>query len=108
LEDAKAEDIVTIDLDGKTTIADFMVVASGRSTRQVDAAADRVVESLKANGTPALSVEGRQNCDWVLIDGRDVIVHIFRPEVRDLYNLEKMWAVDLIGLADERTDLATD
>lgn len=99
---------MTIDLDGKTTIADFMVVATGRSTRQVDAAAERVVEGLKANGTPALSVEGREVCDWVLIDARDVIVHIFRPEVRALYNLEKMWSVELRDPEDARADQASD
>lgn len=70
-----------------------MVVASGRSRRHVDAAAERLLAQLKEEGTPALSVEGRENRDWVLIDAQDVIVHIFRPEVRTLYNIEKMWAV---------------
>ncbi len=95
LEDAKCEEIVTIDLAGKTAIADYMIVASGRSARQVNAAAERVVESLKRMGTPALSVVGREQGDWVLIDARDVIAHIFRPEIRAFYNLEKMWAADL-------------
>ena len=108
LADAKAEEVVTIDLGGKTAIADLMVVASGRSRRHVDAAASRLLERLKHDGTPALSVEGREICDWVLIDAGDVIVHIFRPEIRALYNLEKMWAVESIGVADERADRAGD
>ena len=102
LADAKAEDIVTIDLDGKTAIADLMVIASGRSKRHVDAVAERLLKQLKDDGTPALAAEGRENCDWVLIDAGDVIVHVFRPEVRALYNLEKMWSVEFIGAADEQ------
>ena len=93
LEDAKAVDIVTINLSGKTTIADYMVIASGRSNRQVGSAAERVVDALKSIGAPASSLEGMENCDWVLIDARDVIVHLFRPEIRELYNLEKMWSM---------------
>jgi ribosome-associated protein len=92
LDDIKAEDTVTIDLTGKTSIADIMVVTSGRSNRHVGAVADRVVEGLKAAGIPDVHVEGMPHCDWVLIDAGDVIVHIFRPEVRAFYNLEKMWA----------------
>ncbi len=99
LEDGKAEDIVCIDLAGKTTIADYMIIASGRSQRQVGALAERVVERLKALHQGRPSVEGVPLCDWVLIDAGDVIVHLFRPEVRALYNLEKMWAVDLSGEA---------
>ncbi len=99
---------MTIDLSGKTAIADLMVVASGRSKRHVDAAAKRLLERLKDDGTPALSAEGRESCDWVLIDAGDVIVHIFRPEIRELYNLEKMWAVELIGATGERADPASD
>jgi len=95
LEDAKAEDIVVIGLSGKTEIADFMVVASGRSQRHVGAIAERVRERLKASGGPVPAVEGLPQSDWVLIDGGDVIVHLFRPEVRAFYNLEKMWAADL-------------
>jgi len=76
-----------------------MVVASGRSGRHVDAAAERLLARLKEDGTPALSVEGRENRDWVLIDAQDVVVHIFRPEIRALYNLEKMWAVAARGEA---------
>jgi ribosome-associated protein len=92
LEDMKAEDIVTIDLTGKSTIADTMVVTSGRSNRHVGSVADRVLEDLAAAGVPDVRVEGMPHCDWVLIDAGDVIVHVFRPEVRAFYNLEKMWA----------------
>lgn len=93
LEDAKALDIVTINLSGKTTIADYMVIATGRSNRQVSAAAERVLDALKSVGARATSFEGMENCDWVLIDANDVIVHLFRPEIRELYNLEKMWSM---------------
>jgi ribosome-associated protein len=92
LDDMKAEDTITIDLTGKTTFADFMVVTSGRSNRQVGAIADRVLEDLGKAGVPDLRVEGMPNCDWVLIDAGDVIVHVFRPEVRTFYNLENMWS----------------
>ena len=91
LEDMKAEDTTTIDLIGKSSIADAMVVTSGRSNRHVGSIADRVVEGLKQAGVSGLHVEGMKNCDWVLIDAGDVIVHVFRPEVRAFYNLEKMW-----------------
>jgi nicotinate-nucleotide adenylyltransferase len=89
LEDGKAEDIVTIDLAGKTTIADQMVIASGRSARQVLALAEHLEETLSRR--MRISVEGKMQADWVLIDASDVIVHIFRPEVRASYNLEKLW-----------------
>jgi ribosome-associated protein len=92
LDDMKAEDTVTIDLTGKSTIADAMVVTSGRSSRHVGAVADRLLEGLAAAGMPGVRVEGMPHCDWVLIDAGDVIVHVFRPEVRAFYNLEKMWA----------------
>ena len=92
IDDMKAEDTVTIDLSGKTTIADFMVVTSGRSNRQVGAIADRVLQDLHEAGLPDVRVEGMPHCDWVLIDAGDVIVHVFRPEVRAFYDLEKMWA----------------
>jgi ribosome-associated protein len=88
----KAEDIVSIDLTGKTSIADAMVVASGRSQRHVGAVADRVVKDLEKAGVARVRVEGMRQSDWVLIDAGDVIVHVFRPEVRDFYALEKMWA----------------
>jgi ribosome-associated protein len=94
LDDIKAEDTVTIDLTGKSPIADSMVVTSGRSNRHVGAVADRVLESLKQAGVPDVRVEGMPHCDWVLIDAGDVIVHVFRPEVRAFYNLEKMWSAD--------------
>ena len=92
LDELKAEDIVTIDLTGKTSFADQMVVASGRSSRHVGAVADDVVEHLKKSGVKGIRVEGQPHCDWVLIDAGDVIVHVFRPEVRDFYQVEKMWA----------------
>ena len=92
LDDAKAEDTITIDLHGKTSISDYMVVTCGRSNRHVGAVADRVMEDLEQAGVPDLRVEGMPHCDWVLIDAGDVIVHVFRPEVRAFYNLEKMWA----------------
>ena len=95
LEDDKAEDITVIDLAGKTSISDFMIIASGRSHRHVAAIADHLVERLKKRGMAPLSVEGMAQADWVLIDAGDVIVHLFRPEVRDFYNLEKMWSVPL-------------
>jgi ribosome-associated protein len=90
LDDMKAEDILTIDLRDKSSIGDYMVVSSGRSQRHVGAVADRVVEDLHKAGIAA-RVEGVPHCDWVLIDAGDVIVHVFRPEVRSFYNLEKMW-----------------
>ncbi len=97
LEDSKAEDIISIDLLGKTSIADAMIVASGRSNTHVGAIADRVLKALKEAGTPAKQVEGLPHCDWVLVDAGDIIVHIFRPEVRQFYNLEKMWGMDRPG-----------
>ncbi|MFZ0610281.1 MAG: ribosome silencing factor [Xanthobacteraceae bacterium] len=90
LDDMKAEDILTIDLRDKSSIGDYMVVSSGRSQRHVGSVADRVVEDLHKAGVRA-HVEGTPHCDWVLIDAGDVIVHVFRPEVRTFYNLEKMW-----------------
>ena len=90
LEDMKAEDITTIDLAGKTSIASYMVVASGTSNRHVASIAQKIEENLKAAGYHC-SMEGETRADWVLIDAFDVIVHIFRPEVREFYNLEKMW-----------------
>jgi ribosome-associated protein len=94
LDDMKAEDVVEIDLVGKTSIADVMMVASGRSHRHVGAIAERVLEVLKSRGFGPVRVEGLPACDCVLIDAGDVIVHIFRPEVRGFYNLEKMWGAD--------------
>ncbi|MCF8474682.1 MAG: ribosome silencing factor [Emcibacter sp.] len=96
LEDDKAEEITTIDLKGKTSIADSMIIASGRSTRQVAAIADHLVTKLKHLGFGTPKTEGLEKADWVLIDAGDAIVHIFRPEVRSFYNLEKMWAMDIL------------
>ena len=87
----KAEDTVEIDLTGKTSIADAMIITSGRSHRHVGAIAERVLEVIKQNGFGPARVEGLPACDWVLIDAGDVLIHIFRPEVRGFYNLEKMW-----------------
>ncbi len=88
----KAEDTVTIDLRDKSSLADTMVVTSGRSNRHVGSVADRVLEDLGKAGCKNLRVAGMPHCDWVVIDAGDVIVHVFRPEVREFYNLEKMWA----------------
>lgn len=90
LDENKAEDIVTVDLNGISSIASHMVVASGTSQRHVSSLAEKVVENLKKDGFRA-SVEGAEKADWVLIDAFDVIVHLFKPEVRAFYNLEKMW-----------------
>jgi ribosome-associated protein len=94
LDEAKAEDPTSIDIRGKSTLGDYMVVASGRSQRHVGAIADRLLDDLKSAGGRDLKVEGMPHCDWVLIDAGDVIVHIFRPEVRTFYNIEKMWLAD--------------
>jgi ribosome-associated protein len=94
LDDAKAEQVVALDLDGKAALADQMVIASGRSNRHVAAIAEQLVEKLKAGGKADLKIEGLPHCDWVLVDAGDVIVHIFRPEVRSFYNLEKLWSPD--------------
>lgn len=91
LDEAKAEDTITLDLRNKSSIADFMIVTSGRSNRHVGAVADRVMEKLRSAGL-SVRVEGMPHCDWVLIDAGDVIVNVFRPEVRTFYNIEKMWA----------------
>jgi ribosome-associated protein len=92
LEDMKAEDSVVIDLTGKSSIGDYMVVTSGRSQRHVAAVADHVVKDIENAGVARVRIEGMRQGDWVLIDAGDVIVHVFRPEVRDFYNLEKMWS----------------
>ncbi|MFN7416944.1 MAG: ribosome silencing factor [Alphaproteobacteria bacterium] len=97
LDDDQAQDVVFIDLKGKTAMADGLVVASGRSHRHVGAIADHLLRSLKDHGYGRARVEGLPHCDWVLIDAGDVIVHIFRPEVRAFYNIEKIWSVDSPG-----------
>jgi len=91
LDDGKAEDIVTIDLQGKSDIADYLLIATGRSQRQVAALAQRLTEGMKAAGHAKPTAEGLRHGEWVLIDAGDVIVHLFRPEARSYYNLEKMW-----------------
>ncbi len=91
LEDGKAEDLVAIDLHGKSDIADYLLIATGRSQRQVMALAQRLLDGFKAAGHAKVTVEGLRHGEWVLIDAGDVIVHLFRPEVRSYYNLEKMW-----------------
>ena len=101
LEDDKADDIVAIELADKSSIADFMIIASGRSVRQVGAMAAHLREKLKAAGVQGIAVEGLERCDWVLVDAGDVIVHLFRPEVREFYNLEKMWGLDLLPSEEE-------
>ena len=100
LEQDKAEDILEIDLTGKSPMADSMVVASGRSHRHVTALADHVSKELKDHGARSVRVEGLPNADWVLIDAGDVIVHIFRPEVREFYNLERIWGPDATSPAN--------
>lgn len=99
LDDGKAEDVTVIDLKGKTSIANQMVVASGTSQRHVASLAEKIKENLKAEGFKSVS-EGEERADWVLIDAFDVIVHIFKPEVREFYNLEKMWNA-IVNIRDE-------
>ena len=94
LDDDKAEDVIAVDLRGRTSIADTMVIATGRSSRQVGAMAEHLMEKLKAAGLRPSS-EGMPQCDWVLIDGGDIIVHLFKPEARVSYGLERMWGADL-------------
>lgn len=91
LEDDKAEEIVTIDVAGKSSVADMLVIATGRSQRHVAALADHLMKKLKDAGAKYLSAEGLPHADWVVVDAGDVIVHIFRPEVRSFYNIEKIW-----------------
>ena len=91
LDDMKAEETVSIDLRGKSSVSDYMIVTTGRANRHVGAIAENVVKALKDSGIPNIHVEGLTNCDWVLIDSGDVIVHVFRPEVREFYNLERLW-----------------
>jgi ribosome-associated protein len=95
LDDDKAEDIVAIDLRGKSTIADYMVIATGRNSRQLAAMASHLDEKLTKAGVPRVSVEGKNQGDWVLLDGGNVVVHLFRPEVRTFYALEKMWGAEM-------------
>jgi ribosome-associated protein len=94
LDDAKAEHVVTIDIRGKSSIGDYMVIASGRSDRHVGAIAEQLQRKLKEEGHGRARIEGQPQCDWVLVDIGDIIVHVFRPEVREFYNLEKMWSAE--------------
>lgn len=95
LDDNKAEGVTVIDLAGKSDMADFMIVASGRSSRHVGAIADHLLQTLKDRGLGSFQAEGVEECNWVLVDALDIVVHIFRPEVREFYNLEKMWQMVL-------------
>ncbi|MEP3890125.1 MAG: ribosome silencing factor [Hellea sp.] len=95
LDEHSAQDTIEIDIRGKSSVADYMIVTSGRSNRHVGALADYVMRELKTRGHKDLGVEGLEGCDWVLVDAGDVIVHMFRPEVRVFYNLEKIWSVPL-------------
>jgi ribosome-associated protein len=94
LDSDKAEDIVTIDLSGKSAIADYMVIATGRNTRQLAAMAHHIAEKLGKAGAKPIGIEGISQGDWVLVDGNDIIIHLFRPDIRKLYSLEKMWGID--------------
>ena len=105
LNDDKAENVLTIPLQGRSAIADYMVVASGTSSRQVAAMAEHIEVKLKQNKVRVLGLEGLRQADWVLIDANDVIVHLFRPEVREFYGLERMWTD---GIAEEVVTIGTD
>ncbi len=98
LDDGKAEEIAVIDLQNKSTLADYMVIASGYSQRQITALAERLLDALRGAGYRHLSVEGLQHGEWVLVDAGDIIVHLFRPEQRAHYNLEKMWGESFAAL----------
>ena len=104
IDDDKGQDIVSIPLAGKTSLADYMIVASGTSSRQVSAMAQKLSERIKKQGVTC-RIEGMTNADWVLIDAGDVIIHLFRPEVRNFYNLERMWAFDEDGLLEDSSQI---
>ena len=103
LDDDKAEDVVQIDLRGKTAIGDHMVVCSGRSSRQVSAISEKLVERLKTEFGHFSRIEGKNTGDWVLVDTGDIIVHVFRPEVREFYQLEKMWQLSPADIESEHS-----
>ena len=103
LEEFKAQDIVKIDLAGKTSMADFMLIASGTSSRQIRAIAENTVTEIKKSSNVNVNIEGLNQSDWVLIDAGDIIIHLFRPAVREFYNLEKMWQVDSTQEASTET-----
>jgi ribosome-associated protein len=92
LDEAKAENVVTIDIRNKSSLGDYMVIASGRSDRHVGAVAEQIQRKLKEEGHGKARIEGQAHCDWVVVDIGDIILHVFRPEVREFYNLEKMWS----------------
>jgi ribosome-associated protein len=99
LEDDQAQEVISIPLEGKSSVADFMVIGSGRSTRQVAAMAQKLSERIKQAGLGPVRIEGLPAADWVLVDAGDVVIHLFRPEVRTFYNLERMWAFGDAGAA---------
>lgn len=105
LEDDKAEDLVTIDLTDKTSLADHMIIATGSSSRRVASMAEHIVEKLKEAGQGRAQAEGKEQGDWVLVDAGDVIVHLFRPEVRAFYNIEQMWGVENPALKQQAARL---
>jgi len=105
LDDDKADSVVIIDLAGKSSLTDYMIIASGTSQRHVSAMAGNLRDKVKKSGVDGVTTEGESQCDWVLIDAGDVIVHLFRPEVREFYNLEKMWGV---SRPDEGQEVAED
>jgi len=107
LDDDKAIDIVVIELTGKTEIADYMVIATGHSSRQVGAMANHLSQIMKDQGVKSVAVEGTDKCDWVLIDAGDVLVHLFRPEVREFYELEKLWSVPDVIAGSKAPETAT-
>ncbi|WP_448202651.1 ribosome silencing factor [Azospirillum sp. sgz302134] len=102
LDDDQADDVIVIDLAGKTSIADYMIVASGRNTRHIASMAMKLADRMKSAGIRGVEVEGLPQCDWVLVDAGDIIIHLFRPEVRTFYNIEKMWGLDTPRPAAER------
>ncbi len=105
LEDDKAEDLVTINLIDKTSLADHMIIATGSSSRRVASMAEHIVEKLKEAGQGRAQAEGKEQGDWVLVDAGDVIVHLFRPEVRAFYNIEQMWGVENPALKQQAARL---
>ena len=102
LNDAKVEDIKIIDLKNKTSIADFFIVATCRSSRHADSVADDVILQLKNLGIKCPNPSGRPKCDWIIVDAGDVIIHLFRPEIRDLYKLEKLWGMSFDSVKNQR------
>ena len=106
LDDDQAQEVTSIPLAGKSSIGDYMVIASGRSTRHVAAIAEKLAERIKADARRAVQIEGLPTADWVLLDAGDVIVHLFRPEVRSFYNLERMWGFGEPGEPAEPAEVA--